>query len=400
MLERLDVLAEASHHPDALRVAAWYHGSVYRIPAPGEDPRRFGEDHEAGAARARFDLTALGVPEDMVAYVETLVANIGGAGPRDVDCAALCDADLAVLATTPQKYRDYRTRVREEYRELDPRCYLVGRLAALERLQSRPAIFRTPAGKQWEESARQNLSSEQAILETELAELDPDGSYRTSLLCAAASAPGVRLGSVDATAPTAPEARVPASVTAPGAPPAAPATAHKAAAPVPAATPAPAASGAPAPQPSAPLGSAAAEPRQARSAYAEADERGTSAPADAPTPQRRSLAERMAALDCPRTAEDDFSTLETCLEDLEAFDPRPPKAPAVVRTAATAGAAGPVGAAGSATSAAGSTGAIVNAATISTGAAGAAAPVPKPEGTDATGGHRVATAVIPTQPTE
>lgn len=384
VLERLDILAIASHHPDALRVAAWYHGAIYRTPAPGLDPRRFGEDTQAGAVRARLELTELRVPPAMVDYVEKMVVNIGGAGPRDVDCAVLCDADLAILGATPQKYRDYRTKIREEYRELDPLTYVVGRLAALERLLVRPAIFRTSAGKQWEEAARQNLASEQARLEAELAELDPDGSLRAELL---AHAEVDVAGEVPAAG--VPEATTPRLIVAPLPQPVAPAAV---------ATPIPGGRGAHPVVVSPPVDDAAARPT-AKSAELlggekavagaakpvvsaanpvagaakpvagtakpvaadgsdgvhrvevtqriepvpglEIDSTQALAPVVAPAPQRRSVAELMAALDCPRAAEDDFSSLETCLEDLDAFDPRPAAPVAAKRPAAPVAAAEP-----------------------------------------------------------
>ena len=87
----------------------------------------------------------------------------------DDDCAVLCDADLAMLAAEPQRYRAYLADVRAEYSHLPVEEFVRARIAILRRLRERPRLFASPMGRFWEEPARQNLDGELQRLERELA---------------------------------------------------------------------------------------------------------------------------------------------------------------------------------------------------------------------------------------
>ena len=84
----------------------------------------------------------------------------------------LCDADLAMLATEPQKYKAYVQDIRTEYSHLPVEDYLRARVRILHKLLARPSLFVSPLGSAWEEPARQNLSGELQRLEKELRGID------------------------------------------------------------------------------------------------------------------------------------------------------------------------------------------------------------------------------------
>ncbi|MDD9205994.1 hypothetical protein PU560_05850, partial [Georgenia sp. 10Sc9-8] len=110
--------------------------------------------------------------------VHRLIVNLRrhDADPADVDCLALCDADLATLAVEPQRYEDYRRAVREEYAHIPLRDYLSARIAILSRLLDRRNLFLSPMGARWEDAARENLAAELGRLRSKLATLgDADG---------------------------------------------------------------------------------------------------------------------------------------------------------------------------------------------------------------------------------
>ncbi|MGM0386016.1 MAG: hypothetical protein ACQERF_08570 [Actinomycetota bacterium] len=174
VLERVDSLAQETHNPDVVRIAAWYHGAVF-------DTRHFkgmriaGENKPASAVLARNQLLELGVPDKTAQRVHDLILNLTrhDADHSDVDAMALCDADLGTLAVDPQRYKAYRKRVREEFAHIPARDYVEARIAIVSHLLARRNIFTSPLASAWEEPARQNLSAELVRLKAELTDLPP-----------------------------------------------------------------------------------------------------------------------------------------------------------------------------------------------------------------------------------
>jgi len=173
VLSRVDELAEETHEPDLVRLAAWYHGAIFDAASTAPSADRGGEDEVGSAELARTELTALGVPARAVDRVASLVTALvrHTAAPGDFDCAVLCDADLAMLAAEPQRYRSYLKDVRAEYAHVPVQDYLRARSAILTKLQNRPTLFTSPLGAAWEESARQNVAAELHRIHKELASL-------------------------------------------------------------------------------------------------------------------------------------------------------------------------------------------------------------------------------------
>lgn len=175
VLQRVDALAQETHDPEVVRVAAWYHGAVFDTTLLTEYMRAAGENKPASAELAMADLLALGVPERVATRVRDIILSLvrHDADPTDVDCMVMCDADLGTLAVEPQKYKEYRTRVREEFAHIDPRRYVEARIAIITRLLARRRIFLSPLAAVWEEPARQNLAAELQKLKAELATYPP-----------------------------------------------------------------------------------------------------------------------------------------------------------------------------------------------------------------------------------
>lgn len=174
VLARVDELSEETHEPDLVRLAAWYHGAVFDAAAKVSYAHRGGEDEIASAALARRELTDLGVPPVAVSRVAQLVTVLARHTPDegDFDCAVLCDADLAMLAAEPQRYKSYLADVRAEYAHIPVEEFVKARIAILRRLEARPRLFASPLGAAWEEPARQNLGAELHRLEKELRKLE------------------------------------------------------------------------------------------------------------------------------------------------------------------------------------------------------------------------------------
>lgn len=138
--------------------AAWFHDAVY-------DVRRT-DNEEASAALARELLAPyIGpAPLEEVARV-VLLTRDHAVADGDRTGAVVCDADLVVLAGSPEEYDGYVRRVRAEYAHVGDEDFRVGRARVLQGLLDLPALFHTEHGaRHWEAPARANVERELASL--------------------------------------------------------------------------------------------------------------------------------------------------------------------------------------------------------------------------------------------
>jgi predicted metal-dependent HD superfamily phosphohydrolase len=151
VLERIAEIGRAgvAFDGDAVVLAAWFHDAVHD-GEPG--------DEERSAQWAERELTgALG------AEVARLVRMTEHHRPADDDVngAVLSDADLGILAASPQRYADYVATVRREYAQYDDATFAAGRAAVLRDLLAKPHLFHTAhARAAWEDRARANVERE------------------------------------------------------------------------------------------------------------------------------------------------------------------------------------------------------------------------------------------------
>ncbi|WP_369181523.1 HD domain-containing protein [Streptomyces mutabilis] len=159
VLDHVDVLEEHADDPDVVRLAAWFHDAVYL-------PDR-SENEERSARLAERALPEAGVPAGKTAEVARLVRLTVTHSPAgdDRDGQVLCDADLAILASTPSVYAAYTAAVRQEYHFVPDDAFRAGRAAILRQLLDLPRLFHTPHGRrEWEATARYNLTGELEML--------------------------------------------------------------------------------------------------------------------------------------------------------------------------------------------------------------------------------------------
>lgn len=173
MLTDLDRLyaphAQAGSTPLPLVLAAWFHDAVYE-GAPGEDERR----SEQLAAASLEPLIAAGLlDEEELQLVRLLIRATAAhelpestelpAGYNPADIEFFLDADIAILAAEPARYRRYLRGVRSEYSHFDDEAFRAGRTTFLRSTLRRERIFLSKEGLQlWEEPARANLCGELA----------------------------------------------------------------------------------------------------------------------------------------------------------------------------------------------------------------------------------------------
>lgn len=153
VLARVGELGEGENTEVVL--AAWYHDAVY------DDS---GDNEERSAQLATRELALVDVDADEVARLVRLTAtHRPETGDRNGE--VLCDADLAILAATPERYAEYVAGVRAEYAAVPEPDFRRGRLAVLQDLAGRDPLFHTVhARREWEPAARENLAAEIAQL--------------------------------------------------------------------------------------------------------------------------------------------------------------------------------------------------------------------------------------------
>lgn len=152
VLDRLDDLGVSS--PSVL-LAAWFHDGVY-------DGRPGAEERSAAWAVGTLELL---VPAVTTVEVVRLVrlTETHDPDPSDAAGAALCDADLAILAAPAERYDAYVAGVRRDYAHVSDADFAAGRAAVLRDLAGREALFHTAYGRaRWDAPARVNLARELA----------------------------------------------------------------------------------------------------------------------------------------------------------------------------------------------------------------------------------------------
>lgn len=148
-------------------LAVWFHDAVYE-GEPGEDERR----SEQLASTSLEPLVTAGLLSEgeILAVCSLVRATVSHEVPPRVELPeglrveeiqAFLDADMAILAAKPGRYRRYLRGIRSEYSHFDDYAFRAGRLSFLRSMEQREHIFLTPSAyKLWESRARVNLASE------------------------------------------------------------------------------------------------------------------------------------------------------------------------------------------------------------------------------------------------
>ncbi|MDG9704214.1 hypothetical protein [Streptomyces sp. DH37] len=162
VLDRIGLLSAHCDGPEEVAttsLAAWFHDAVHL-------PDR-STNEERSARLAERALPEAGLTPALSAEVARLVRLTAthDPAPGDASGEVLCDADLAVLAGSPQEYAAYAAAVREEYAFVPDDAFRAGRADVLRRLLDLPTLFRTHYGRErWEHTARRNLTTELELL--------------------------------------------------------------------------------------------------------------------------------------------------------------------------------------------------------------------------------------------
>jgi len=149
-LAEFDGARHLAQQPAAVELALWFHDAVY-------DPKA-GDNEEQSAAMARNCLET-GGPSRLAATVSDLVmatkSHSTEAGP---DAALMVDVDLSILGQGEQRFVEYESQIREEYRSVPKLIFNFKRAEILERFLARSRIYATDFfAAKYEQQARRNL---------------------------------------------------------------------------------------------------------------------------------------------------------------------------------------------------------------------------------------------------
>ena len=182
-LARIDEIASTAHDPEVLRVALWYQGAVlnrsFDVFQRGTDSD---EQEFSALYHARSRMETLGLSEDVISRIQELMMALftHRADPSDMDAQVLIDADLGMLAASPQDFKRFRESLREECPDLCDADYVRARRLAIKKILAREQIFHSPLALAWEETARANLEAESAKLARVLKACAPEADLNES----------------------------------------------------------------------------------------------------------------------------------------------------------------------------------------------------------------------------
>ena len=161
--DRISEFATADHDLFLVRLAGFYHDAIYDVPT------RELTNEEASARLSIRELSRAGLEQEDLNEIARLIRLTAThlPGSRDPNGELLCDADLAVLAGSPEAYVRYVAQVREEYAHVPRLDFARGRFRILRELSGRD-LFSTPKGRRLNGRARFNLVAECRELITEL----------------------------------------------------------------------------------------------------------------------------------------------------------------------------------------------------------------------------------------
>ena len=148
-LAEFDGARHLAQQPAAVELALWFHDAVY-------DPKA-GDNEEQSAAMARNCLET--GRSRLAATVSDLVmatkSHSTDAGP---DAALMVDVDLSILGQGEQRFVEYESQIREEYRSVPKLIFNFKRAEILERFLARSRIYATDFfATKYEQQARRNL---------------------------------------------------------------------------------------------------------------------------------------------------------------------------------------------------------------------------------------------------
>jgi predicted metal-dependent HD superfamily phosphohydrolase len=149
-----ELLALLPHSCDEVLAAVWFHDLIYD---------RRGANEERSADVSHEALVDLRFPRDSVDRVTKMILATRDHDPGDLpeEASLFLDADLAILGSPRDRYRDYAHAIRFEYSWVPDDVFRAARDGVLRDFMARPRIYLTDVMRgRFEEQARENMAWE------------------------------------------------------------------------------------------------------------------------------------------------------------------------------------------------------------------------------------------------
>jgi len=164
-LTHLDaMLSELSVHKgkfdswDIIVFAIAYHDLIYNSLKSNNEER--------SAELAAKRLSAIAVPKESIDICTQLILATKKHEPADSRTNLFTDADLAILGTNGDAYKEYSKQIRQEYSIYPDLVYNPGRMKVLRHFLEMDSIYKTQAfSDKYERTARTNIQAELSRLD-------------------------------------------------------------------------------------------------------------------------------------------------------------------------------------------------------------------------------------------
>jgi predicted metal-dependent HD superfamily phosphohydrolase len=152
-LTELDLARHLALEACEVEIALWFHDAVY-------DTHR-ADNEERSAEWAERCLSGLGLDPTRVTRIrEHILATRHSAAAGTEDSQLVVDVDLAILGADADRYQEFETTVRQEYRWVPGPVFRNRRAEILQSFLDRPSIYQTAFFRERHETAaRANLTA-------------------------------------------------------------------------------------------------------------------------------------------------------------------------------------------------------------------------------------------------
>lgn len=151
---------------DKCIMGAFFHDVEYNTKKPS-DSTNIISDEELSAMYARNALKQIGFDEDFITDVSNLILLTESHKPNEslnIDPllqSIFIDADMAILGEEPFLYIQYSDAIKEEYKNIDPETFILGRKNFLTKLYKHKTIFLTEyMNELYNDQAHSNIDNE------------------------------------------------------------------------------------------------------------------------------------------------------------------------------------------------------------------------------------------------
>ncbi len=154
VLKTIELLRHNTSFSPPIYLAAWFHDIIYDSQAKNNEER--------SAEYTRKLLIDLNISDAIIDNTCRLILNNKHhqAEINDVESHVLLDADLSILVSNSEEYRNYSQAIRQEYAWVSDDNYIAGRKAVLESFLQRRIFFTDDLFNRLELTARENIQAE------------------------------------------------------------------------------------------------------------------------------------------------------------------------------------------------------------------------------------------------